>query len=127
MSIEYSYIPVPPVTEITISPSAKLQFVGSDEATFVILGAFGAFKTTGFPASGVSHVPSLFLTTTLYVPADKPVNEFDTCQFAPLSILYSKIPLPVAVTVTVPLSVPQFVGSVDATFVIVGDTGTPII
>jgi hypothetical protein len=102
--------------------------VGSDEATFVIEGAFGATKTTGLVVFATSQVPVLFLTNILYVPADKPLNTFETCQFVPPSIEYSAVELPaVAVTVIVPLSVPHSVGSVDATLIAEGAVGAPII
>ena len=43
------------------------------------------------------------------------------CQFAPLSMLYSKL-VPVAVTVIVPSAVPQLVSLVDNTETLVGAT-----
>ena len=64
----------------------------------------------------------MFLTTILYVPDAKPVKFPVFCQVLPLLIEYSTVP-PVAVTVIVPLSVPQLVGSAFATFEIAVGVG----
>jgi hypothetical protein len=61
-SIEYLNGAVPPVAEIVIIPSFKLQFVGFVEATFVTEGAFGAINTTGLLVYITGHVPFVFLT-----------------------------------------------------------------
>ena len=85
-SIEYSNGANPPCAETVIVPSATLQSVGFADATFVIVGAFGAVKITGLEVYNTSQVPSLFLTDTLYVPALNPPNVFDACQLIPPSI-----------------------------------------
>ena len=112
---------LPPVAVTVIVPSATPQSVGSVNAIFVMLGAFGAFKMTGLLMYGVLHVPSVFLVMILYVPAPKFVKLLPICQFVPPSIEYSKL-TPVAVIVIEPLLTPQFVGSTAVTAVIIGCT-----
>ena len=57
-------------------------------------------------------------------PGASPLKVSDSCQFAPLSILYSNVPLPVAFTTIVPVRTEQ-VGCVTVGAVIVG-TGAAV-
>ena len=111
---------------MVIEPSATLQSVGSVKATFVIEGALGTLKMIELPEYGVLQEPSVFLTNTLYVPAPNPENVLDTCQFVPPSIEYSRV-TPVAVMTIEPSLIPQLLGSVGVTLVIIGCTLSVII
>ena len=64
-SIEYSNGAVPPVAVIVIVPSATPHSVGFEEATFVMLGAFGVTNTTGLLGFNTIQVPLSFLVATL--------------------------------------------------------------
>ena len=67
-------------------------------------------------------IASISRTSMLYVPAAKLENELLLCQLSPLSIEYSKLS-PCALINKLPLSLPQSLGSVATTWVILGSVG----